>query len=285
MTCTAVGPDLTPYHRGELPAEERVALEAHLESCPACRADLEDLVEAVALVQGHVPSHELPPAMKEGALARVEAERVGALLRHAGVHDAPAGLKARALAQVAAADDRRTNVRRLPSRIGRATLAAAAVIAVLFAFAYRSQVGEIAAERDRAEAIARRAEGQTGPAGHPVQTLTLAGGGVRAGVDLYHFRHDNYRLVLDLEEMPVTPPGHHYEVWLTSPAGEVSVGSFRIKADDRFTNAWVVGVDPADFPDLFLTVERNDGDPSMSERVLARASIDPNEVRHGSYDE
>lgn len=284
MRCDDFRLDLTAYHLGDLAPEERVVLEAHLESCPACRDDLAVLEETISLVRRLAPAAEPPPAMKEGALALVEAERVRTLLEEAGLHDAPAGLRARALERVAT-EDRSAKVRRLPSRIGRAALAAAAMIAVVLAFTYRSQVGEIADERDRAEAIARRAEAQTGPAGHPVQTLTLAGAGVRAGVELYHFRHDNYRIVLDLEEMPVTPAGHHYDVWLTSPSGEVNVGSFRIKSEDRFTNAWVIGVDPADYPRLVLTVEPNDGDPSMSSRVLARASIDPHEVRHGSYEE
>lgn len=284
MSCDDFRPDLTPYHLGDLAPEARAPLGAHLESCPACRDDLAGIGETISLVRRYVPAAEVPSAMKEGALALVEAERVRNLLGGAGLHAAPADLKARALAH-ATAGDRSAVVRRLPSRAGRAVLAAAAVVAAVFAFTYRSQVAEIAGERDSAQEIASRLEGQTGPAGHPVQTLALAGEGVSAGVELYHFRHDNYRIVLDLEEMPVTPPGHHYEVWLTSPTGEVSVGSFRIKAEDRFTNAWVVGVDPADFPGLVLTVEPNDGDPSMSSRVLARAAIDPQEVRHGSYEE
>lgn len=284
MSCADLGPDLMPYHRRELPPVERAAVEAHLGSCQACREDLADLLETVSLVRHHVPRNAAPPAMKEGALALVEVERVRDLMEGARLHAAPPGLKARALAGVAA-DARGANVGRFPSRIGRAALAAAAVVAVAFAFTYRSQMGDIAEERDRAEEIARRAEGQMGPAGHPVQTLALAGDGVRADVELYHFRHDNYRVVLDLEAMPVTPPGHHYEAWLTSPDGEVSAGSFRIKSEDRFKIAWVVGVDPADFPGLVLTVEPNDGDPSMSSRVLARAAIDPHEVRHGPYDE
>ncbi len=285
MSCNDARPDLVPYHRGELGSAQRLALEDHLESCAACRSELSRLVETSSVVREYVPAVTAPPGMKEGALAFVEAEHLRQVLAAADLHVPPSDLRTKALGGVSQASGAPRFARRFSSRIVAPALAAAAVTALLFALAYRADLGRITEERDRAREIAARAEGQVGPAGHPVQTLALAGTGVSAEIDLYHFRHDNYRVVLSLEEMPVTPAGYHYEVWLRGPSGEVPVGSFRIKSEDRLTNAWVVGVDPVDFPRLVLTVERNDGDPSISSRVLAKTTIDPEHVRHGRYDE
>lgn len=284
MNCDIARLELFAYHRGELADLERATLEAHLDSCETCRDDLTSLADTAALVDRHLPEAVPPGGMKEGALALVEAERVRDVLVAADLHAPPDDLKARALGRLSDSSVP-PDVRAFPSRVVSAALAVAAVVALVFALTYRAQLAEVTGERDRATSVANRAERQVGPAGHPMQTLGLTGPDVAAEVALYHFRHDNYRVVLVLEEIPVTPTGHHYEVWLTGSSGEVSVGSFRIKSEDRFTNSWVVGVDPRDFPNLVLTVEPNDGDPAMAARVVARAVIDRDNVYHGRYDE
>jgi len=65
---------------GKLDEGERVALQAHLDGCPACRAEVEELWPvAGALAEAapeHVASRESPPAdLMEGVLAQVERER------------------------------------------------------------------------------------------------------------------------------------------------------------------------------------------------------------------
>lgn len=65
---------------GQLPAQERAALEAHLEGCPGCRAELASL-EAVARLMpladperfGTAPTP--PPALADRVAARIAAER------------------------------------------------------------------------------------------------------------------------------------------------------------------------------------------------------------------
>lgn len=63
---------LSEYLDGELPVEERLAVEAHLENCPDCSALLADLgrvVEQARLVDNRVPTRDLWPGI---------AERIGA---------------------------------------------------------------------------------------------------------------------------------------------------------------------------------------------------------------
>jgi hypothetical protein len=285
LSCEDVRLDLVPHYRGDLNADRTAAIDTHLRSCGRCREDLAELVWAASLIERHVTAESPSAGTKEGAFALLEAERLGPLLVRAGLWTPPDDLKARALGRAVTAESPPAGVTRLRSRAVPAALAAAAAIALFFAVSYRSQLQGVAADRDRAQEIAQRAEEQVGPPGHPMQTLTLAGAGLDAEVDLFHFRHDNYRIVLDILDMPVTPPDHHYELWLTGERGDVSVGSFRIKSEDRFVNAWVVGVDPGDFPNLVLSVERNDGDPALGGRVVSRAAFDPGHVYHGRYDE
>jgi len=47
MTCDELRPELIPYHFGEVPAETRALLEAHLPGCPACVTELLSLKRAI----------------------------------------------------------------------------------------------------------------------------------------------------------------------------------------------------------------------------------------------
>src|SRR5262245_7406075 len=65
---------------GQLPGEERAALEAHLEGCAECRAELESLAGVARLMPladperfGEAP--EVPPLLGERIAATIAAER------------------------------------------------------------------------------------------------------------------------------------------------------------------------------------------------------------------
>ena len=69
------------------------------------------------------------------------------------------------------------------------------------------------------------------------------------------------RLRIKVAGIEPSPPGHYYEIWLTSPDGlHVSAGTFR---GDGEINA-SVGVRRADFPRLWITLESVDGDSGPS---------------------
>jgi anti-sigma-K factor RskA len=65
---------------GQLPEDERFAVEAHLEGCPACRAEAEALSPVVSLLgradpNRLVPAPEPPPELAERIARRIAAER------------------------------------------------------------------------------------------------------------------------------------------------------------------------------------------------------------------
>jgi hypothetical protein len=64
---------LGPFVLGELTDDEARELDRHLEECPSCRNDLDELRSADDMLRSAVPGP--PPELKEWVLARVGSER------------------------------------------------------------------------------------------------------------------------------------------------------------------------------------------------------------------
>jgi anti-sigma-K factor RskA len=62
------------YLLGALPEPERAEFEAHLEGCPACREELEELRVAAEALPVAAPPMRPPPALKARIMAEVERE-------------------------------------------------------------------------------------------------------------------------------------------------------------------------------------------------------------------
>jgi len=77
---------------------------------------------------------------------------------------------------------------------------------------------------------------------------------------------------LDVEDLPAADDGTYYEGWVWNDEGEgVSIGTFHFRGGERSVVLWS-GVDPADYPAIWVTLEDEDGDPSASDRVVMRGS-------------
>lgn len=80
---------------------------------------------------------------------------------------------------------------------------------------------------------------------------------------------------LDVTGLPPADPGQFYEGWMWNEAGEgVSVGTFHMRSGDETIVLWS-GVDPADYPSLWVTLEDEDGDAAASGLVVMRGRIGP----------
>lgn len=66
--------DLPAYALGALDPDARLALEAHLEGCPVCSAELEELADASSALAALVPAVEPPPGVKDGLMSRLDRE-------------------------------------------------------------------------------------------------------------------------------------------------------------------------------------------------------------------
>ena len=75
---------------------------------------------------------------------------------------------------------------------------------------------------------------------------------------------------LEVEDLPPAEVGTYYEGWVWNDQGDgVSIGTFHLRGDAEPVVLWS-GVDPADYPAIWVTLEEEDGDPAASEQVVMR---------------
>lgn len=298
MRCEEVRLDLVAFLRRELNEAQNRELQEHLASCLDCTGEKNAFEEMLDLVR-EAQLNERPSAdLKMAALAAVETVELSALLSRSWSVAPPPDLKERAISR--ALEARPGVVARLPRRPASTWIAAAAAfVGIGLAFGSQAQVQTIGRELDQARSaqqtigkeldqarsVQQRAIDQLGPVGHELQDVQLAGAQASATAKLVHFSHDNYRVSVTLQHLEPTPTNHRYEVWMKGPRGETTIGSFRLIRPDHLRTSFSMGVDPGDFPELLITLEPNDGDPAMSNTILARATLDRDSMYHGVYDE
>lgn len=168
------------YLLGALPPEEREGFAAHLDACPVCRRDVEELGVAADALPIAVPPVAPPPALKARIMAAVESE--AELLAAAG---APPRERAR---------PRRRFLGGWPLRPAVA-LACAAVLLVA-----GGVVGALLA-------------GGGGETRTVVADTRAAGANVRLEI------HDD-AATLVARDMPAPPRGRIYQVWIKRPGSD-----------------------------------------------------------------
>jgi anti-sigma-K factor RskA len=80
---------------------------------------------------------------------------------------------------------------------------------------------------------------------------------------------------MTVDDLAPSPPGTFYTCWLVGPGdtlshpNRVSVGSFVVRAAGTVTVHWTTAANPLRFPQLGITLEPNNGNPShQGPRVL-----------------
>lgn len=75
---------------------------------------------------------------------------------------------------------------------------------------------------------------------------------------------------LELDDLPAADDGTYYEGWVWNEEGQgVSIGTFHLRGGSEEVVLWS-GVDPADYPAIWVTLENEDGDPSASDRIVMK---------------
>lgn len=98
--------------------------------------------------------------------------------------------------------------------------------------------------------------------GAPAATATAAMGGDLDGMEL------------KVSGLPASKPGEYYELWaLNSPEDLAPIGTFRVGDDGTADVQFALGIDPAKYAALDVSVEREDGDPGHSGDSLLRSEI------------
>jgi anti-sigma-K factor RskA len=77
---------------------------------------------------------------------------------------------------------------------------------------------------------------------------------------------------LRARHLPASAPGTYYEVWLMTDEHRLaSVGTFRVPSSGTVHVRFAVGVDPAAYRYVDVSVERDDGQPAHSGTSVLRS--------------
>jgi hypothetical protein len=172
------------YLLGALPPDERDGFAAHLENCPVCRNDVEELAVAAEALPLSVPAVAAPPALKDRIMAVVESEAE----------------------LLAAAGEQADATRRAPARARRGFLAG---LLLRPAVALACAAVLLVAGGVAGALIAGGGDGE--------RTVVAQTTAPRADVRL-EIRDD--RAMLVARGMPAPPPGRVYQVWIKRPGSE-----------------------------------------------------------------
>lgn len=79
---------------------------------------------------------------------------------------------------------------------------------------------------------------------------------------------------LQVNGLPPSKPGEYYELWaLNTPDDLAPIGTFRVGEDGTAKVQFALGIDPARYQALDVSVEREDGDPGHSGKSVLRAPV------------
>ena len=103
--------------------------------------------------------------------------------------------------------------------------------------------------------------------GSATGTLSIVNAGIGRAIDL------------DTDDLPILPKGDYYEVWFVGPGdtprepNRISAGTFHPNEDGRSAITLTAAVDPALYPQVVVTAESGNGDPSSSRKAVLRADV------------
>ena len=249
MGCRKARSELAGLLGGELPGHAGRRIEKHLDRCEECRRELASLKQVTSLVRAAPLEHAPPSELEERTIAVVT------------------GTATPSRRVVSPAEVSRSRNRLLVS-IGVPALAAALLITGFMAADWRSDVEDMESQLGAFK--------RTG-GGSPVQSLSFTSGtdeGPHADGELLVQPDGTYRLMMWVGDLSATPPGQHYEVWLSGEQGWVSAGSYKVATTGDVAWACPIGVRPSDFPEVWVTLEPDDGDPRRTGPSVLRATLE-----------
>ncbi|CAA9303060.1 MAG: hypothetical protein AVDCRST_MAG68-623 [uncultured Gemmatimonadetes bacterium] len=211
MTHDDVQAALAAEALGALDGGERGRVHAHLATCPECRAELDALREAAALLAHTVPHRPLEPARSDRLRARLLAR---------------AAADRQAAPQVISLASRRRSP--LPAWLAAAASLLLAVGLGVYASTLR---GRVASLQDRNAALSstleRRESTLAALAGPEVRVVELASTQQREPAGRMFWNPHRRRYTFYAYNLPPVREGREYQLWLITPDGPVAAPTFR----------------------------------------------------------
>lgn len=253
--CDDVRLDFHSYLLGELSPADAQEVRRHVDACDACGAELDRVRAAHKLLVEAPLEHSPKPGLEQEVFALVELDRFGRLASEVPLAaEPPDGLERAALERAGIVGPRRSRT----ATILVPALGAATVVLGVLGMNWRSEADQM---RD-----------DLGPVGQTMQLVRLEGASVppeATTVELVRYGDTGYRVEMEGGIAPA-PEGYYYELWMVGASGRVSCGTFTGGSFFEFP----VGVDPAEYPYLQITLEPEDGDESMNGTVEWEGRLD-----------
>jgi hypothetical protein len=263
--CEEVRLELPALLSGELGTQTAISVNIHLRDCAACARELEELRGAVEILLNAPLQYDADPDLEQRVFELTSFEDIGSLVSAAPLEkEPPIDLEARSLVRAGVLDSIVDTRRSRWSKVAMVlapSLAAAALVFGFLATEWRSRFIEL--------------EDIFGEMGRPLATqqLTSFGTSNRAQAELFDSTQETYQLVLRTYNLPATPDGYRYELWLSGEKGTVSAGSFSLQGTEDRVFVFTVSVSPWAYPDLEITLEPDDGDPDHTGTTVMEASF------------
>jgi anti-sigma factor RsiW len=268
--CDEIRPEIPAFVSGGMDELQRNVVAGHLEICDACRREADEVRQLSALLSGAAVEHKPPEDLEEMVFGFIEHQHEADLVATAPLeHTPPDDLERRSFEHAGVIS--RTN--RWLDRYAARLSPALALASILFFALGMNWRGDAQTFQDKIV----RLEGHYGRWGQSMGVVDLAGSGDMSGAEvsaqLVDAQQENYRVVLYTEQLPPTPEGHHYAIWLVSEDARISCGSFQVDHPAKLSFPFYVGVNPMDYPELEITLEPNDGGPGPDGEVVMEAFL------------
>ena len=223
--------DLAAYLLQALTLEEHARFERHLDSCAACRAELEELRKPALLVAHTAPAYELPLGLEGRTFAAIE---------RAAVTPKPVLLRSRR--------------RRYPRMLAASAVAAVAALAFVAGTRLDRPAGSVELQ---AALVA--------PNGDRAASAEVRKTGIGRVI---RFESDELPILPKGEyyELWFVGPGD-----TPATPNRISAGTFHPDEDGRSHVTFAAAVDPAKYPVLSVTAEPGDGNPEPTGPEVLRS--------------
>ncbi|MBD3257801.1 hypothetical protein GF377_05155 [candidate division GN15 bacterium] len=238
---------LEAYSLGTLENGEHREVEAHLDECADCRARLRELSEVVALMAESVPQEDSPETLEHRIL-----DRVGSQPASDGPESSVGGWWVR-------------------RRLGWFVAAVAAALALIFGVQHSRMSGEL--ERTRGELSSYESQVdklQADLAAYEDATMLLGEPGMQfidlAGVDpnpqafgKVVLDPDRGNAIVYMYELPPTPEGMEYQLWVMREGKPTSAGTFTVANDGSAVLSLESVPDMSEIASFDVTIEPKGG--------------------------